>query len=126
MASVVKAKAIKINLVIEAGATFDPSWTWKVGATQATAVPVDLTGATARLQVRDEHGSSTILLELTTANGGIILGDAAGTVALLVTDEASTAFTWEEGVYDLEIEFTDGKVRRWSSGTVRVSPNVTK
>lgn len=122
----VAAKAVRINLQIEQGATFHPTWTWKSGATEATAVPVDLTGCTARMQIREDEDGSTILYELTTENSKIILGDIAGTIEVIISDEDSAAFTWDNGVYDLEIEFTDGTVRRWSQGSVIVLPNVTR
>ena len=126
MPNVIEAKAVRINLVIEAGATFNPTWAWKSGASAALATPVVLTGCTARMHIRAEEGSDTILYELTTENGRITLGDENGTIELDIPDADSTAFTWEEGVYDLEIEFVDETVRRWSYGCVRVVPNVTR
>ena len=126
MGSTVPAKSYPINLVIEAGATFAPLWTWKTGDTLETAVPVDLTGATARMHIRAEEDSDATLYELTTENGRITLGDENGTIELEIPDADSAAFIWEEGVYDLEIEFPDGTVRRWSHGCVRVVPNVTR
>lgn len=88
--------------------------------------PIDLTGCTARMQVRPEVESSTVLLELTTANGGITLGGVAGTIELFVSDDDSAAFTWQSGSWDLEIEFPGGDVRRLAQGTVNVSPEVTR
>jgi hypothetical protein len=78
------------------------------------------------MQVRPEVESSTVLLELTTANGGITLGGVAGTIELFVSDDASAAFTWQSGSWDLEIEFPGGDVRRLAQGTVNVSPEVTR
>lgn len=122
----VAAKAVRINLQVEQGATFNPIWTWKSGATEASATPVDLTGCTARMQIREDEDDSTVLYELTTENSKIVLGDAAGTIEVIISDEDSAAFTWDSGVYDLEIEFVDGTVRRWSKGSVIVLPNVTR
>lgn len=114
----------KLKLTIYQGATFRKRLTWKGPLPAQT--PIDLTGCTARMQVRPEVESSTVLLELTTANGGITLGGVAGTIELFVSDDDSAAFTWQSGSWDLEIEFPGGDVRRLAQGTVNVSPEVTR
>lgn len=115
--------AFKVPLKIDQGATFRKSVTWKTGT---PAVPVNLTGCTARMHVRSEVKSPNVLLDLTTANGGITLGGAAGTVDLYLSDDQTTAITWTSGVYDLEVEFANGDVRRLLYGSVSVSPEVTR
>ena len=115
--------AFKVPLKIDQGATFRKSVTWKTGT---PATPVDLTGCTARMHVRSDIKSPTVLLDLTTVNGGITLGGAAGTVELMLTDEQTAAITWTTAVYDLEIEFATGDVRRLLYGSVSVSPEVTR
>lgn len=115
--------AFKVPLKIDQGATFRKSVTWKAGT---PATPVDLTGCTARMHVRSDIKSPTVLLNLTTANGGISLGGIAGTIALYLTDDQTTAIAWTSAVYDLEIEFASGDVRRLMYGAVTVSPEVTR
>ena len=115
--------AFKLNLKIDQGATFDKSVTWKVGK---PAVPVDLTGATARMQIRPKIDSATVLVELTTENGRIALGGVTGDVTLTIEAAITTDFAWREGVYDLEIIFADTTVKRLLSGSVAVSPEVTR
>lgn len=114
----------KLKFTIYQGATFRKRLTWKGPLPAQT--PIDLTGCTARMQVRPEVESPTVLLELTTANGGITLGGVAGTIELFVSDDASTLFTWTAGVWDLEIEFPGGDVRRLAQGSISVSPEVTR
>lgn len=115
--------AAKLKLSIDQGATFTKTVTWKTGK---PAVPVDLTGATARMQVRATLEATAVLVDLTTENGGITLGDAAGTVVLRIEAAATAAYAWRSGVYDLEVRFSDGTVRRLFSGSVSVSPEVTR
>lgn len=117
-------KPAKLKLTIYQGATFRKRLAWTGPAPART--PIDLTGCTARMQVRPEIDSDTVLLTLTTENGGITLGGVAGTIELLVSDEASTAFTWLSGAWDLEIEHPSGEVTRLAYGTVSVSPEVTR
>lgn len=113
----------KLKFTIFQGATFRKRLTWKAGTPK---VPVDLTGCTARMQVRAEVESPTVLLELTTTNGGITLGGVAGTVDLYVSDEDTAAIDWEGGVFDLEIEHPSGEVTRLAQGSISVSPEVTR
>ena len=117
------SKPFKHPIQIIQGATLRDVTTWKAGT---PAVPVDLTGCTARMQVRLKVDDETVLVELTTANGGITLGGTAGTVTIYMSDEATAAINWKSGVYDLEIEFGNGDVRRLMYGGVSVSPEVTR
>lgn len=113
----------KLPLTIYQGSTFMEQVTWKAGQ---PAAPVDLTGCTARAQVRAEIEAPDVLLDLTTENGRIELGGATGTVTIKITAEDTAAITWTEGVYDLEVVFADGYVRRLLAGGVAVSPEVTR
>lgn len=115
--------AAKLKLAIEQGATFRKVLTWKAGT---PAVPVNLTGCTARMQIRKEIANATPYVTLTTENGGIVLGGAAGTIELIITPTATAAITWASGVYDLEIVFSPTEVRRLVYGPVTVSPEVTR
>lgn len=64
----------KVKLTILKGSTFSQLVTWSTGATAETATPVDLTGCKARMQIRPDIESSTVLEEFTTEDGGIELG----------------------------------------------------
>ena len=112
----------KRNLVINKGAMFDKVWTWKPGG-----VPMDFTGCTARMQVRPEYDSPTVLLDLTTENGGITLGPD-GEIRLWVGATQTATINWEGGVYDLEIQYAAGPdhVDRLLQGSVAVSDEVTE
>jgi hypothetical protein len=114
---------LKLKLTIYQGATFRKEITWKAGD---PALPVDLTDCTARMQVRQKVDSTDVLLALTTENSRITLGGTAGTIVLEVDATDTAAITWRTGVYDLEVEFTTGDVRRLLTGTVTVDPEVTR
>ena len=115
--------ASKWNIRVEQGATFVQTLTWKNGT---PPVPTDLTGCTARMQVRRTVDAPEILLSLTTENGGIVLGGTAGTITLGLTAVQTAAIAWLTGVYDLEIAFSTGLVRRLLAGNVTVSREVTR
>lgn len=78
------------------------------------------------MQVLAEIESPAVLLELTSENGCIALGGTAGTVDLYGSDQDTTLFNWEGGVFDVEIIHASGEVTRLAEGTVSVSKEVTR
>lgn len=118
----IKAKAARLNIVIEQGADLDKTLTWKDSA----GVPIDLTGFSAEMDIRDSQPDPITLYELSTVNGRIVLGGAAGTIQLLIPAADSEAFTWTSGVYDFELTDTSSKVRRLFKGTITIDPEVTR
>lgn len=115
--------ASKFNIKVEQGATFSLPITWKAGE---PAVPVNLTGCTARMQIRKKLEDPVVLLELTTANGRIALGGITGVITLALTATETAELTWGAGVYDLEIVFGTNVVRRLLVGNVSVSKEITR
>lgn len=111
------------NLEIQQGATLSLVATWKDSAGTA----VNLGGYSARMNVRETYSSATAILTLTTENGGITLGGAAGTITLAATATATAALTAPfSGVYDLELVSGAGVVTRLLEGVATVSPEVTR
>lgn len=98
--------------------------TWASGGSLQWYTPHDLAGYTARMQVKTKAGG-TVLLELTTENGGIALDDALKTITLTVTATATAALAWTKGVYDLELVSASGVVTAVLSGAVTVQPEIT-
>ena len=78
------------------------------------------------MQIRQTVQSSTILYEASTANGAIVLGGAAGTISLTIPVASTAGFTWNKGVYSLNLTSSGGIVTRLLQGTVVVSPAVTR
>lgn len=108
--------AARYAIRIEQGATWKPVLTLR---------DTDLTGYTARMQIRPDIDSDTVLLELTTSNG-ITIDGPAGQITLHLTDVETTALDWREGVYDLELIAPSGDVQRLLKGPVEVDPEVTR
>lgn len=65
--------------------------------------PVDLAGYTGRMQIRGKITDADVLLELTTANGGIIIDDTTKTITILITAAQSALLTFSSAVYSLEL-----------------------
>jgi uncharacterized protein involved in outer membrane biogenesis len=108
---------------IEQGATWARQFVWR----DSTGTPVNLTGYTARMQLRASAAATGApLAELTTEDGTIVLGAGTGTVDLLVPAETTAGWTFTTGAYDLELEAADGTVTRLIKGRFKVSPEVTR
>jgi hypothetical protein len=115
--------ASTLNLpVIEKGATYRHTLTW----TDSTGTAINLTDCTAKLQVRASAASSTIILELSSANTRIIITPLLGKIELYVSSTDTMALSGLGGVYDLEIYFANGDITRLVEGKVTFKPEVTK
>jgi hypothetical protein len=114
----------KYNLLVLQGAKLDLTLTW----TDDDNLPINLTGYTARLYIRRHVGATAILVEMTTENGRIVLGGAAGTIRLVLLATATDDMTWTHGVYDLELipAGGEGEVIRLLEGAAYLSKEVTK
>ena len=115
-------KPAKLKLTIYQGATFRKRLTWRT----PSKAPIDLTGCTARMQVRAEIESSTVLLELTTENSGIAIDGPQGALTLHAPPAATAAIAWQGGVWDLEVAHPNGDVTRLAQGSISVIPEVTR
>ena len=118
------------NITCQQGSTFGRTITFKYPdptspPTDPTYLPWNLTGYTARMQVRRTVDSSTIIISLTTENGRITLGGPTGIIELNIS-AADTATITSSGVYDLEIIAANGVVDRIMQGNFTLSQEVTR
>lgn len=90
----------------------------------ANGVPINPAGCTVKSQVRPRSDSTTVLHEWSTALGTATV--TTGQVTLIVSAATSSAWTWFDGVYDVELTDGAGKVTRIAGGQIQVSPEVTR
>ena len=110
----------KHEILIQQGADFNLEINWKDGDN----VPIDLTGATGRMQVRPNVNSATTLLDLTSE---ITFPDPTqGEISINVSNTVTTNLLPGRHVYDLEIVESSGKVTRLLEGVARITPEVTR
>lgn len=113
-----------IDLDVYKGSTFVKIIQWKTGIPQTA---VNLTGCTARMQIRRAVNDTTVLDTLTTENGKIEIHEPLnGKFKINIAAAVSTAYTFTSAVYDLEIIFTDQSVVRVIEGCVYAVPEVTR
>ena len=127
------------NLIIYAGEGFDGTtlqYGWEIDS-----IPVNLTGYTARAQIRTAFNSVTSLASWTTENGKIVLGGALGTVTLVVPSTETSAL-WVAGLplcgrvdgrsayllgyFDIELIPPSAAVRRFVHGEAWIIPEATQ
>lgn len=102
------------HLKIKQGADFARAWPI---TDQDTGEPMDLQGATAKAQVRRD---------------GVLLADLAPTInadahqiEINVTADASAAWTWTFGLFDLFLTTSDGATYAIVEGNVELIPAVS-
>jgi hypothetical protein len=117
----------KYNIFCEQGTTFGRTFELQYPDPLEPDVyyDYDLTGFTARMQVRRTIESTTKLIELTTSNGGITIFGPEGKVMVMMTASQTAALT-SSGVYDIEIIDGGGQVSRLVEGTFTLSLEVTR
>ena len=123
-------------IVIGQYALINEPITWKIGAGVDTpggpfilrnaTVPIDLTGYTARGEIKTDIRGA-LLATLTTENGGIVIDPLLGKVTLWCPRVQSR--TWpsniKKGVFDVELYDSSDVATRLLWGIVDISPNVT-
>jgi len=110
----------KYNIKARQGSTFTLSFTISTGGTVW-----DLTGYSARMQVRASTTSTTKILNLATGSG-ITLGGAAGTVTCTASAATMAGIAANTYVYDIELVYPDGTVNALLEGKFTVTAEVTK
>jgi len=124
------------SFTIEQGATTDFEITYQ----DSSNTPVDLTGYTARMQIRPNVGSDTVLLTLSSSldacGTGLNLSGSNGTtplssgsIGVFISAASSSLLDFDNGQYDLEIASGSGNcavVTRLLKGNVKLSKEITQ
>lgn len=110
--------------------------TWRMGLRLRNPVdpdtgsgggPIDLTGYSVRMQIRESITSPAPLYALTSeVGGGITVDGPEGVLRILIADDETASWVWRYGLYDLEIESASGETTRLLRGEVEVSAEVTR
>ena len=119
------------------GSTFRKPFYWTTGRDRLNQARVDVSGMTAAMHIRDAN--DTLLIELTTENGGIELqpasylthtlpkpGGSVGVIEVYISDDTLAAQVWNSAEYDLELYFDNGDTRKLARGTFLLFDEQTK
>lgn len=107
------------DLLIAQGST----WGLIIPVINPDGTAADLTGWEPRAQVRKNVKDSTVLYEWSVDDGNASIEES--NVILTVPAPVSSAWTWRQGAYDVEV-FNGTQVVRLTQGTIRVDPEVTR
>jgi hypothetical protein len=121
----------KYSFTLEQGSTFERQLTYQ----DSNGVPIDLTGYSARMQLRPSPGSPTLYLTLSSSlmpdgtglNMNGLTGanpTTSGTIGIVVSAATSSLLTFDEAAYDLEI-YSGSYASRIIEGRVKLSKEVT-
>ena len=126
----------KYSFIIEQGTTT----TFEVVYKDSTGVPVDLTGYTARMQVRPGIGSDLVYLTLSSSlspcGTGLNMSGSNGTtpptsgsIGIYISAASSSLLTFNQARYDLELASGSGNcavVTRLIEGNIKISKEITR
>jgi hypothetical protein len=121
---IVPKKAGDLDIEIEKYASFTQLLHFK---DKLTGDPIDYTGSTFRMQIRENIKATTVLMELTTANTRIVSTDLAnGDITLVLSASDTATFTIAGAVYDLLVDLPTAKVDRILEGQVHIHDGSTR
>jgi len=111
----------KVPLKIPQGTTYVHEFNY----VDTAGVAIDLTGYSARLQMRDEVESVAFFYEAL-SGADLVIDPLLGRITMTISSTDTEAFTILKGVYDLEIIAPSTAVTRIVKGSVTVDPEVTR
>ena len=78
------------------------------------------------MDLRKNQDDTNEVITLTVANNRITMGGSAGTVVLEISASDSSNLLVGDGVYDIDLTDSNGKVDRIMEGTFSVRGNVSR
>lgn len=90
----------------------------------ANDLPIDLTGATVRMQVRNKP-RGTVILDSAGVGGSTSIDGPAGKIEVIFDAPTMIAVTAPSGVYDVALTAADGTIDVILEGAVKFAPGVT-
>lgn len=107
------------SFTVDQGATFYLNLIYQ----DSNKVPVNLTGNTARMQLRRAFDSPAELT-LTSADGDIVITGPTGNILITISDEDTGSLEAGFYLYDLELD-NGGIITRLIQGQITVAQQVT-
>lgn len=109
------------NPTVDQGAV----WTIEIEYLDSNDNPIDLTGFSAAMQLRENYDSSTAVLTLTTQNGAIVIDGPNGTVTVTMTSQQTKDLDATWYLYDVEL-YSGANVIRLIQGQISIAGEVTR
>ena len=88
--------------------------------------PTNLTGYSARMQIRANLNDTTVIEELTSENGMINISNINKTITLVIPATTTATYNFSSAVYSLEMVSSGGQVIPFCAGSFSLVKEVTR
>jgi hypothetical protein len=109
------------NFEVDQNATF----TFTIEYKDNNGNAIDLTGASAKMQIRDTKGGSKLAVTLTSPAGGITIDGPEGTLTVKITPTQTNKLFYPKSSYDIMVVDTNGNKIKLLEGFMTLSRSVT-
>jgi hypothetical protein len=109
------------NFEVDQNATFSFIVEYK----DNNGLPIDLTGSTAKMQVRDTKGGSKLAFSLTSPAGGITITPLLGKVTIKMTPTQTNKLFYPKSSYDIMVTDSNANKIKLLEGFITLSRSVT-
>jgi len=109
------------NFEVDQNATFSFVLEYKDNSGNA----IDLTGASAKMQVRDTAGGTKLAVTLTSPSGGITIDPTNGKLTVKLTPTQTTKLFYPKSSYDIMLIDSNANKTKLLEGFMTLSRSVT-
>jgi hypothetical protein len=86
---------------------------------------IDLTGASAKMQVRDVKGGTKLAVTLTSPSGGIVINGPLGKITVTLTPTQTNKLFYPKSVYDIMVIDSNTNKIKLLEGFMTLNRSVT-
>ena len=87
--------------------------------------PINLTGASAKMQVRDSKGGTQLAFTLTSPSGGIVIDPINGKLTIKMTPTQTSKLFYPKSSYDIMVTDSNSNKIKLLEGFITLSRSVT-
>jgi hypothetical protein len=109
------------NFEVDQNATFSFIVEYK----DNNGLPIDLTGSTAKMQVRDSKGGDKLAFTLTSPSGGIVITPLLGKLTIKMTPTQTSKLFYPKSSYDVMLTDSNSNKIKIVEGFLTLSRSVT-
>ena len=86
---------------------------------------IDLTGASAKMQIRDVKGGTKLAVTLTSPSGGIVINGPLGKLTVTLTPTQTNKLFYPKSVYDIMVVDSNANKIKLLEGFMTLNRSVT-
>ncbi len=110
------------NFEVDQNATFSFQVTY---TEEDETTPIDLTGASAKMQIRDTKGGNKLAVTLTSPSGGITIDGPEGVLNIKMTPTQTNKLFYPKSSYDVMVIDSNGNKIKLLEGFMTLNRSVT-